>query len=147
MNDVTEENTNKAPTSYWVLMGLALVWNLLGVMAFASHITMTAEMIAELPAAEQALYAELPQWVTIAFAVAVIGGALGCATMLLKQKAGVYILIASLIGVLVQMYHSFFISNNFEVYGPGQMVMPIMVIIIAAALVWYANKIKSKQWF
>ncbi len=43
---------------------VALVWNILSVVAFIIHITMTPEMIAKLPGAEQSLYANPPIWAT-----------------------------------------------------------------------------------
>ena len=50
-------------------------------------------------------------------------------------------------GLIVQMYHSFFMSNSFEVYGPGGTVMPIMVIVIALLLVRFSAKGKDNNWF
>jgi hypothetical protein len=126
---------------------LALVWNLLGVMAFVGHIMMTPEMIAELPKAEQALYSSVPFWATIAFTVAVFAGALGSVALLMKKSICYHLFMVSLIAVLVQMYHSFFMSNSFEVYGPGGTVMPIMVIVIALLLVRFSAKGKDNNWF
>ncbi|MCW8879276.1 MAG: hypothetical protein OQJ89_15045 [Kangiellaceae bacterium] len=138
---------NKAPTAFWILIGLALVWNLLGVMAFISQMLMTPEMLAELPQAEQELYASTPTWANAAFAFAVFGGALGCIALLLRAGWALPVLLISLLAILVQMYHSFFISNSFEVFGPGRMIMPIMVIIIAIALLWFSHQVKSKSWY
>jgi len=134
------------PKWFTVTSIAALIWNLLGVMAFAMHITMTPEMLAELPTAEQNLYANTPMWATIAFALSVCAGALGCLALILKKTIASQLLILSLVSVFVQMYHSFFIIDSIAVYGPGGLVMPIMVIIIAIGLVLLANKAKTKQW-
>ena len=87
-----------------------------------------------------------PVWAISAFAIAVNGGALGCLLLLLRQAWAFPVLIASLAGILVQMYHSIFIANSIEVYGPGGMIMPVMVIVIAIFLVWYAKGAKEKGW-
>lgn len=134
------------PKWFSVTAIIAVVWNLLGVMAFISHIMMTPEMLAALPQAEQALYNETPMWATIAFALSVCAGALGCLALLFKKTIASPLLILSLVSVLVQMYHSFFIIDSIAVYGPGGVIMPIMVIIIAIALVLLANKAKTNQW-
>ncbi|WP_235839706.1 hypothetical protein [Cognaticolwellia mytili] len=126
---------------------LALVWNLLGVMAFVGQMMMTPEMIAELPQAEQDLYATTPVWATFAFAFAVFGGVLGSLALVLKKSACYPLFIVSFIGVIVQMFHAFFISNSFEVYGPGGMIMPVMVIVIAFFLVRFAAKGINNKWF
>ena len=102
--------------------------------------------MAALPEAERALYESTPSWATGAFAFAVFGGALGCLALLLRKAWATPVLIVSLIGVLVQMFHSFFISKAFDVYGPGKMVMPIMVIVIAFFLVWTARCARREGW-
>lgn len=137
----------KPPTAFWILIGLALVWNLLGVMAFVAQMMMTPEMLAALPQAEQELYASTPTWANVAFAFAVFGGAIGCIALLLRANWAFPALLISLLAVIVQMFHSFFISNSFEVFGPGGLIMPIMVIIIAIVLVWFSHQAKNKTWY
>ncbi len=147
MNDVvTSQPENQVPKWFAVIAWIAFVWNLMGVMAFVSQMMMTAEAIAQMPENEQILYQNVPIWATLAFAFAVIGGALGSLLMALKKSLAVPVLILSLIGVLVQMYHVFFIINSVAVYGPGSAVMPGMVIIISILLVFFANKAKSSGW-
>jgi surface polysaccharide O-acyltransferase-like enzyme len=110
------------------------------------QVTMSPEVMATLPDAQRELYENTPTWATAAFAVAVHGGALGCLLLILKKNLAGLLLQLSLAGVLVQMYHSFFISKNFDVFGPGAMVMPVMVIIIAIYLVRLAAKAKARKW-
>ena len=99
-----------------------------------------------MPEAEQLLYNSIPIWATIAFAFAVFGGTLGCVGLLMRKTIAKYILLLSLIGVLVQMFHSLFVINSIAVYGPGAAVMPFMVIIVAIYLVFLANQAQSKGW-
>ena len=111
---------------------LALLWNLLGVMAFIDQMMMTSATLAELPQSQQDLYASVPWWATAAFAVAVFTGTL------------VFIFITVFV---VQMFHLFFISNSYEVYGPAGIIMPIMVLFIALVLVRFAAKANNNHWF
>jgi len=85
-------------------------------------------------------------WATIAFACAVFGGALGSLALLMKKVLSEPLFILSLTGVAVQMFHSFFISNSFAVFGPGGAIMPAMVVIVAIALVRLAGKAKTNNW-
>jgi hypothetical protein len=48
--------------------------------------------------------------------------------------------------VVVQMFHAFFMTKSFEVYGPGGLVMPVIVIVIAIYLVTLAAKAKGHRW-
>ena len=143
---MSDNTGRKAPTWFMVVAAVLLVWNLLGVMAYLMNVTMSPELVAALPEAQRQLYENTPTWATAAFAVAVNGGVLGCALLLLKKNLAGLVLQLSLAGVLVQMFHAFFISDSFAVFGPGGLVMPIMVIVIAVYLVWLAARAKANRW-
>lgn len=66
------------PIWFWIVTIIALIWNLTGVMQFILQVSMTSQDLAILPEDQQALYAVMPSWVNIAFALAVFGGTLGC---------------------------------------------------------------------
>lgn len=146
MNDTVSTSNHSAPKWLIILAVIMAIWNLMGVLAFIMQMAMTPEQIAALPENEQLLYQDIPLWVNIAFGCAVFGGALGCIALALKKAIALPILLISLLGVLVQMFHTFFIANAFEIYGPSGMVMPIIVIIIGCLLVWLANSAKTKGW-
>lgn len=76
----------KPSAAFWIISVLALLWNLLGVMAYIMQVTMTPEALQALPAEQQALYTNVPAWATAAFAVAVWGSTLGCILLLLRKK-------------------------------------------------------------
>ena len=139
-------STNKPTTGFWVISGVALIWNLMGVMAYLGQAYMSEEVIAALPEVERALYDNIPAWFTAAFAIAVFAGVLGCILLLLRKKMATQVLTLSLAGILVQMVYNFFISNSMEIYGPGALVMPIMVIIIGFYLVWFSKNATTKGW-
>ena len=143
---MSETTRIESPTWFMVVAVLLFIWNLLGVMAYVMQVTMSPEVMAALPDAQRELYENTPTWATAAFAVAVHGGALGCLLLILKKNLAGLFLQLSLAGVLVQMYHSFFMSRSFDVFGPGAMVMPIMVLVIAIYLVTLAAKAKARKW-
>ncbi|MEP0007502.1 MAG: hypothetical protein ABJ387_05615 [Balneola sp.] len=146
---MSEESTiSNVPKWFLGVAIAALIWNLLGVFAYLGQMYLMSnpEMLAELSVDEQNLYKNTPIWATIGFTLAVWGGALGSLLLILKKKAAKPVLIVSLAGIIVQMYHSFFISNNFEVYGPGAAVMPVMIIIFGIGLVWLSDKSVKEGW-
>jgi uncharacterized membrane protein len=143
---MSEETKSISPKWFMIVSAILLIWNLLGVMAYVMQVTMSPETLAALPEAQRQLYETTPVWATAAFAIAVNGGALGCALLLLKRNLAGLFLQLSLAGVVVQMFHAFFMSKSFEVFGPGGLIMPIMVIVIAISLVILAAKAKAKRW-
>lgn len=135
---------NKTPLWYWIVAGLALLWNLAGLAAFAMHMMMTPEMLAQMPEAERALYTQAPDWLNVAFGMAVAGGTLASVMLLLRNFFAVVLFSLSLIGVLAQSSYSFLMSNTFEVLGPKAMTMPVAIIVIAALLMWFSIAMKNQ---
>ena len=138
--------TQSVPRGFWVIGGVFLLWNLMGVMAFFMQINMSEEALSALPDAERLLYESTPAWANGAFAVAVIGGALGCLGLLMRKAWAGPMFMVSLAGVLAQMFHAFFLSNALDVLGPAGLVMPTLVTAGAIFLVWYARKAREKHW-
>lgn len=138
--------TTKPATSFWIISIVALLWNLLGVMAYIMHVTITPETLQAMPEQERTLYTGTPVWATAAFAIAVWGSTLGCVLLLLRKKLATPVLVIAFAGIVVQMIHSFFISNSIEVYGPGGLVMPIMIIVVGIYLIWFSRHATAKGW-
>lgn len=136
----------KIPIWFWIVVGGLLVWNLIGVMAYITQVTMSPEALAALPDAQRQIDENTPEWAIAAFAIAVNGGALGCLLLLLRKNLAGLFLWLSLAGVLVQMYHSFFTNRLFEVFGAGGMLLPFMVVVIAIYLVTLASRAKTNRW-
>lgn len=134
---------NKPPIWFWIVSVIALIWNGLGVMAYLGRAFATDEMIAALPAEQQAEFlAEYPAWYTAAFALAVFCGALGCIALLIRKKWAHPLFIISALGAIVQHVYLFM---NVEMDGAA-MVMPILVILVCLFLIWLAKNSISKGW-
>ena len=136
----------KPPLWFWVVAALMLLWNGLGAVAYIADATMSAEALKAMPDAERALRESRPAWATAAFAVAVFGGVVGCLLLLVRSRWAFPVLSLSLLGVAVQMTHAFLIANSFEVYGPGGMIMPTMVLTLSLFLVWFAHRARGRGW-
>ncbi len=143
---MTEKMIYETPKWFMIVAVVLLIWNLLGVMAYLAQVTMNQEALAALPEAQRQILENTPAWATAAFAIAVNGGVLGCLLLVLKKNLAAYLLQLSLAAVLVQMFHSFFMSNSFEVFGPGGLIMPVLVLVIAVFLVWLAATAKTNRW-
>ncbi len=143
---MTISNNSKLPVWFWVLSVLALLWNLMGVIAYLAEAYMSDEAFKALPEAQQALYNARPSWVTGAFAIAVFAGTIGAIGLLMRKKWALSVFVISLFGVFGQMTYQFFLSETFEVMGNQFMIMPIAVILIAIALVFFSRSSIQKTW-
>ncbi|MEO9891149.1 hypothetical protein [Aurantibacter sp.] len=136
----------KPPLWFWIISVIGLLWNLMGVGAYLADAFMSIEDLEALTQAQRELHEAQPAWVTACYAIAVWAGALGCVFLLMRKKWARPVLLVSLLGVIGQQIYMKFLSNTYEVYGGAAMLLPIMVIIIAVALVFFARLSDSKQW-
>ncbi|MDF1661344.1 MAG: hypothetical protein P1V97_06210 [Planctomycetota bacterium] len=136
------ETENKSSGTFNALSILAILWNLMGVLAFVAQQTMPIEELTKVPA-EQELFKSYPLWATIGFGFGVFGGFLGSITLLLRKSIAVPLLVASLAGVLVQQSFMYFFSDTLKVMGPSSAIMPTVVLVIAIALIPFAKSATS----
>ena len=136
----------KPPTWFWVVSGLALLWNLMGIMAYISQVTISPETLQALPEQERAILEATPAWATGAFAVAVWGSTFACFMLLARKKIAKMLFMIAYAGILVQMFHAFFMANSIEVYGPGGMVMPTMVLVFGLLLILFSRRATANGW-
>ncbi len=143
---MSEEVTSGPPRSFYVISGVALVWNLIGVMQYVMRVTMTDAAIAALPADQQAFVNETPSWALAAFAIATNAGALGCLLLLLKKSWAYPLLIISVVGLVVQNIHGFVLADGMAVYGGAGAGLALLVLVVGVFLIWYAKGAKEKGW-
>ncbi len=136
--------SKKTTTWFWVLGVLLLIWNGMGVLAYLGQKLMTPGQMAMLPEDQRTLIEMTPAWVTSAFALAVWGGLMAAILMLLRKAFAHLMFMASLFGAVVQMCYNFFIAGAYDIYGPGGLLMPAMILIIGAYSIYYTGQCKEK---
>ena len=134
------------PTWFKVLAILALLWNLLGCLAFFSDLRLSPEDLAKLPETQQALYAARPGWAVVATALAVFGGALGSIGLLLRKRWAFPVFVLSLLGILVQDFSLFVLADGASLAGPVAVVMQAIVLTIGIGLVLLSRKGIARGW-
>lgn len=137
---------NTSPTWFKVVAAIALLWNLLGCLAFFSDLLLSPDDLAKLPESEQALYAARPVWVFAATGLAVLGGSLGCIGLLLRQTWALVVLALSLIGILVQDFGLFVLAEVANLAGPVTIVIQSTVLVVGIALAMLARKGITRGW-
>ena len=147
MTDPSVRPDLSVPIWFWIVSGILLAWNLMGLAVFG----MTMSMIGNSEALKAAglsddavdLMNSTPAWVNVAFGVAVVFGVIGCIVLLLRKKSAIPVLAVSLLGVLAQNTYLYFLSNSVEVMGVG--LSPI-VMVVAIALVPFAMFCAKQGW-
>lgn len=137
---------SKSPLWFKVVAVLAILWNLIGCLAFASDIRLTPDDVAKLPDAQQALYNARPSWAVASTAVAVVGGALGSVALIFGKKLALPLFIASLIGLLIQDYGMFVSVDGAALADSTAVLLQSLVMIIAVGLIFLSRKGISRGW-
>jgi hypothetical protein len=144
MNDATNDQaTGRVHWSFWVIGVIALLWNIGGVSNFIVQV-MNADMLDSYRESERAIIEGRPTWATLAFAIAVFGGALGCLLLLLRKSAAFYVFVTSLFGVTMTMVHCLRLGIDFslaEIVG-----IILMPLVLAVFLIWYSKYADRKGW-
>ena len=148
MTDQTleENNNSKVNTWFWVIGVVALLWNLAGLSAFVMDMTISADTLELMSDAQRQRYANNPIWLKIVYGIATIGGTLASVALLMKKKWAIMLFLISFVAVIIQFAFGIFGSNIMEESGTAALVLPIVVIIIAGLLWYYAKNCDAKRW-
>lgn len=140
MNNVA----NKTPVTFWIISIIGLLWNGFGIVNWFRQTFMLDAVLEDLPAEQHVLFENVPLWLTIIFAIAVVTGTLGCIGLLMKKKWCVPVFLISLIVIIFQMSYNLSLSKYRELTGSTFWVFPVVVILVGALLYYYAKRLSSK---
>jgi len=139
-------NQEKTPVWFRIVAILAIVWNLMGLVAFFIEISMSEATLETMSSTDRAIYENTPIWATIGFAIAVIAGTLGSVGLLLRKKWAYPVFIFSLIGIIMQQTYFFFVSDIMQGAGVPSIIMPAMILLIGVLLLFFSKKMIRQGW-
>jgi len=137
---------DKPTTTFWIIGGAALVWNLIGLVAYISSVTISPEAMAKMTMEQQAFYSETPTWATAAFALAVNAGVLGSLFLLLRKSWAVPMFVLSLVAIIAQNIDAFILRDAYSLSGINGVILPALIFVVAVALVIYSRGVKEQRW-
>ena len=138
-------DSNKPGIAFFIIGVIALLWNGWGTFLYLAQAFDMEIATAELNADQIALINGMPAWYTALFAIAVFAGLLGSITLLLKKKSAAMLFLVSFITATIMELYWLFGTNAPEVFADMQpYLMPILIIVFAAFLLWYSKNQKGK---
>lgn len=136
--------TNSWLASRWTA-ALFLLWNLVGLAAFATQWTMDLAALAKTDPYQAKTFAEMPAWAWAAYAIAVTAGTLGAIALLLRRKWAVLLSGIEVIAVIVQFGYTFGMTDLMAVKSAAETVpLPAAIIVIAILQFFYARWMAGK---
>ncbi|MDH4192298.1 MAG: hypothetical protein OEW21_19090 [Betaproteobacteria bacterium] len=145
--DATEGAAGRLPPAwFWVIAIVVLFWYLTDMSAFFMRVWSVDEVVKAMPANQQHLYRDMPLWVNVVFAAEVFGGVLGCIAMLFRRRWALPLFVVSILGVLSQAFHIYFLSDAIDTMGTPAVVMPLVAILIGTLMIVLAKSAIARRW-
>ena len=134
------------PTSFRIISILGLAWNLVGVAMFFLQTGLDAGQIAALPEEQRMVYEVLPAWLSVFYGIAVFGGLIGSAGLVLRRRWSIPVLAVSLAAVVVQMVALYLLTPAWQASGASGLAFSVFIVAIAAFLLVYAQRASARGW-
>lgn len=144
-----KNNENKAvsattPTSFWVLVGLFLIWNLLGVFHYLTSVNATVEsLVAQGMTIKQAeVFHNTPSYHYAVFALGVWSGLLGAVLLLLRKAWAAPVFLFSAVMVIVSFVLDA-VGGNLSALGLSYLGIMTFTLMLALFEAWYSKRMKA----
>ena len=139
-------NTNKPPRWAMIVSIILLIWNLIGIGAFAEQWNMVQNSLDTLPLEQQAMWRAMPGWAWAAFGIAVGAGALGALGLVMRKAWAVPLLALSLIAVLIQFFNAFVLQDGIATVGANAVFFPLFIIAVGIVQWILSRRWKAAGW-
>ena len=135
----------KTPTHLWIVGVLSVLWNGMGCFDYLMTETANRTYLARMPADQIAYMHALPAWLTGMWAIGVWCGLAGSILLLMRSRYSVPLFALSFIGAVVGLgYQEFLTAMPLSMKAGLMGIMPWVIVIITAVLLWYSWTEKDK---
>lgn len=143
MSDLTAsgENIGSVPAWYWLIALAALLFEGAGAYLFATSLGIDPQ---SLPLDQRAILEATPQWMNIAWGVAIAAGLFGAICLLFRRRLAEPLMLASLLAVIVQFSGIVLVKQLRELTPEEHLLLPVIVLFLAYGF-WQASKLARKR--
>ena len=144
--------TNQAPKTpwhVWVVGGVSLLWNAMGVMDFTMTEIRSEAYLKNFTPEQLKYFMEFPPWVVLAWGVATWGGVVGSVLLLLRRGWAVPVNLAVLIGMALTFVHNFVLTDGLKIMGGegkgmGPVIFTAVIVVVGVLLFVYARAMRKR---
>jgi hypothetical protein len=140
----------RTPLHLWVVGLVALLWNCIGafdyLMTRFRNVDYFKAMMPDTdPQAVLAWVDAFPLWAQFGWGLGVWGGLLGSVLLLARSRWAVPVFAASLVGAILGLGYQIALAPPMPgMDGPGGKIMPVVIILVALALLLYARSMRAR---
>lgn len=143
MIEETATAPNGVPAWYWIVAVAALLFEGSGALLFANSLMLDPST---LPLDQRAIFDATPQWMTLAWAVAIGAGVVGAVGLLVRRRLAEMALLVSLIAVVVQFSGLFLIRQLRELTPEDHLIVPVVILLFAYGFWQFAKLSRRRGW-
>lgn len=137
----TGTETSHVPAWYWIVAAFALLFEATGAYLYSNSLMLDPTT---LPLDQRAVFDATPQWMTIAWGIAIVSGVLGALGLLVRRRLAEPLLLISLVAVAVQFSGIFLVRQLRELTPEDHLIVPVMILLIAYAI-WQTSKLAHRR--
>lgn len=143
-----ESLTQRSPAPGWYMVAAvaALLFEAFGSYSYLTDVTRSETALAALPLDQRMMMEAMPAWIYAAYAIAVWSGLAGAVGLVVRRRWALPALGLSLLAILIQFGGIFLVPKLRQVTPPEAMVVPLAIILIAAAIYRLAHHALRRGW-
>ena len=130
---------SRKPWHLWLVGILGLLWNAIGAWDYLATQTRNESYMSQFTPEQLEYFYGFPAWLVAFWAIAVWGGVVGAALLLLGKRSAAPVLLASFVAMVVTSIHNFGLSNGAEVMGSMGLVFSALIFLFALGMWLYAR--------
>ena len=139
---------SKTPSHLWIVGGLSLLWNLGGVVDYVMTRYQYEPYLATTGVPIDVMLGwidSFPLWASAAWALGVWAAFAGSILLLMRKRYAVHAFAASLLGIFIAAAGQHFVVRTpAEMQGVGSVIFSTAIMVIGAALYFYARRMDEK---
>ncbi len=125
---------------------ILLLWNLMGIFAFVMQYSMDLDVLAQTDPLTAQVFAAMPGWLWVVYAIAVGAGTIGAILLLARKALAAALFLLSLLCVLVQFGYTFLGTDLIAIKGfLVATAFPAFIILMAIVQLLYARHLIGKS--
>ena len=130
---------------FWIIAVLLLLWNLLGLSAFAIEIFSPDLVTASLNDQQLEIYNDRPGWYMYNYSMAVLAGTFASILLLAGKKLAVPLAVLSLVAVLVSSVYNLY-AGAIDFVEMSDKILFYLILVLNVVLVVVAMYAVKKRW-
>ena len=137
----------KAPTSFWIVTVLSLLWNAFGANDYVQTQMGNRDYVAGMTQGMgitvdelMAYYDSFPVWMDAAWALGVWGSVAGSILLLLRSRFALHAFIVSLFGLVTSTAYSLAVPMPGDVDMLIPLIFTVVIFAILLSLIWYTRR-------